>query len=165
MGRKTLDERLRLAIGAGQMGWADDLLVQGADINFAPVSRPDGATRWYCLHDPRERLTALHVACASGRFDVALWLLERGANTQLDDTWGTIPVQLAAAFGHAHIVALLASHGEDLSRGMPVYSTFVEDFDPLTVAEHMRTQGFEGDEHLRHMASRARPLTAKRLNH
>lgn len=150
--RRSLDQRLRLAVGIGDWLWAEEMRARGADINFAPVAFHLEGGMKYCLRRPRTRMTSLHLACIRGDFEAAAWLLGHGANRKIIDTWGTVPLQLAAEREFLELIALFEAHGDLLDHRMPVYTTYAIDWTPDTVREHAEKLGFTGDEHLRHMA-------------
>ncbi|EEY66262.1 26S proteasome non-ATPase regulatory subunit, putative [Phytophthora infestans T30-4] len=65
------------------------------------------------VKDEDER-TPLHWACATGRLDVAEFLLERAKTTvNVQDDAGWTPLMSAASAGHGDIVGLLLSKGAD----------------------------------------------------
>jgi len=61
--------------------------------------------------------TALHLACAEGRREVAAFLLERGVDPAPVDRWGRTPLDDAERAGHEAIVRLLRQVASDTSKG------------------------------------------------
>jgi len=81
--------------GEPNMALMQLLLEHGADLN-AQVTR----TNTYSMRISRapsstEGMTALHVAAQKGRADVVSYLLEKGAKTDLVDSNGRKPIDLA----------------------------------------------------------------------
>ncbi|KAI7694650.1 hypothetical protein SSS_01534, partial [Sarcoptes scabiei] len=54
--------------------------------------------------------TPLHLAAGYNNFDVAEFLLEKGADVNAPDKGGLIPLHNAASYGHLDIAALLIKH-------------------------------------------------------
>ncbi|KAE8379710.1 ankyrin [Aspergillus bertholletiae] len=80
-----------------------DLLIEhGADVNDNAKDLP-----WTSILTPQERLTALHEAALEGNKDVVAYLLERGANRNLQNVSGETPLTLAQTNGHRDVVELL----------------------------------------------------------
>eukprot|EP01016_Furgasonia_blochmanni_P013323 TRINITY_DN1678_c0_g1_i1.p2 TRINITY_DN1678_c0_g1~~TRINITY_DN1678_c0_g1_i1.p2 ORF type:complete len:120 (+),score=24.09 TRINITY_DN1678_c0_g1_i1:185-544(+) len=58
--------------------------------------------------------TPLHAACFKGNMDLAVFLLERGANVLAENQSGYTPLMLAERYGHHGLVDLL-SHRREIS--------------------------------------------------
>ncbi|KAI4212329.1 MAG: hypothetical protein LQ351_004899 [Letrouitia transgressa] len=68
-------------------------------------------------HDSDDKRTALHFAAMRGRKDVALMLLESGADPDFRDRNGSTPIQSAAFWFHENLVLALVRSGKfDLSQ-------------------------------------------------
>jgi len=59
-------------------------------------------------------MTALHVACASGRLELALNLLTHGADPNITGSDGMTPLALASDGGHAEVVSALLEAGSSV---------------------------------------------------
>ena len=57
------------------------------------------------------KVTPLHAASLHGHVDVARFLLQNGANTEMADDWNCTPLHNAAGAGHYQIVDLLCENG------------------------------------------------------
>jgi uncharacterized protein len=58
--------------------------------------------------------TPLHYACAKGHFDVALFLISKGANVNALSLGGTTPLMMAVQSGNEMLVKLLLDRGANL---------------------------------------------------
>ena len=58
--------------------------------------------------------TPLHAALHGGHADIALLLLEHGADAKAQDAYNTTPLHLASENGHVEVVRVLLEHGADL---------------------------------------------------
>ena len=96
---KHLDGWLRNASNNGEIARVQSLLGQGAD--------PDAVNR--------QGETALHVALASGRHDIAGILLEAGASIDVESKRGWTPLAFAAAHEDLEAVELMVE-----ARDLPV---------------------------------------------
>jgi ankyrin repeat protein len=70
--------------------------------------------------------TPLHAAAAEGHLNVAMLLLERGADMKSLDSFGRTPLHLASCCGYAKVVSLLIDRGADLDaeeskKGTPLH--------------------------------------------
>ncbi|KAG6977699.1 hypothetical protein JG688_00000066 [Phytophthora aleatoria] len=93
-----METETQAAVKAGDVGKLQELLDNGVNLD---------------VKDEDER-TPLHWACATGRLDVAEFLLERGkAAVNVQDDAGWTPLMSAASAGHGDIVGLLLSKGAD----------------------------------------------------
>ncbi|KAG3121564.1 hypothetical protein PI124_g312 [Phytophthora idaei] len=93
-----METETQAAVKAGDVGKLQELLDNGVNLD---------------VKDEDER-TPLHWACATGRLDVAEFLLERGkAAVNVQDDAGWTPLMSAASTGHGDIVGLLLSKGAD----------------------------------------------------
>ncbi|KAF1777146.1 Ankyrin repeat-containing domain [Phytophthora cactorum] len=93
-----METETQAAVKAGDVGKLQELLDNGVNLD---------------VKDEDER-TPLHWACATGRLDVAEFLLERGkAAVNVQDDAGWTPLMSAASAGHGDIVGLLLSEGAD----------------------------------------------------
>jgi ankyrin repeat protein len=59
--------------------------------------------------------TPLHVASENGHKQVALFLLERGADVSAQEKYGKTPLHLASLWGHVEVAYLLIERGADVS--------------------------------------------------
>jgi ankyrin repeat protein len=64
-----------------------------------------------------EKQTALHLACENGHVEVAIVLIEQGANINAKGLGGDTPLHGAIKFGKVHVVRALLKQGAD--REMP----------------------------------------------
>ncbi|KAH9171606.1 hypothetical protein EDB89DRAFT_1817517, partial [Lactarius sanguifluus] len=62
-----------------------------------------------------ENRTPLHAASKDGLVDVALWLLDHGADANPKENDHSTPLHLAAASGHLELVRTLLGHGADVN--------------------------------------------------
>lgn len=72
----------------------------------------------------------LTVACCEGYLDIAMYLIEKGANINMG-----APMVLACAMGHLDIVKILINAGFDLFSGLLFGCA---DFEPIKVAEKFK---------------------------
>ena len=73
--------------------------------------------------------TPLHEVARVGRLDVAKFLLDRGANPRVRDTWGGLPIDTAHEHGHLDIVDLLRPYWDpslSVSEGFAKPRTIVD---------------------------------------
>ncbi|KAI9995248.1 hypothetical protein PInf_012299 [Phytophthora infestans] len=93
-----MESETHAAVKAGDVTKLHNLLESGVNLD---------------VKDEDER-TPLHWACATGRLDVAEFLLERAKTTvNVQDDAGWTPLMSAASAGHGDIVGLLLSKGAD----------------------------------------------------
>ncbi|XP_063913940.1 uncharacterized protein LOC135130477 isoform X2 [Zophobas morio] len=64
--------------------------------------------------DEANACTALHNACSNGHYDVAVYLIENGADVNVKNVNGDVPLCFAANSGYLDIVKLLMEHGAEL---------------------------------------------------
>ena len=69
------------------------------------------------IPDPVHRLTILHDAARDGYLDMVKVLLSHGANANLKDDRGYLPVHLAEQEGHTEVVKLLLTANLGLEEG------------------------------------------------
>ncbi len=105
---------LHLAAFFGQRRAAEQLLEAGADVNAISTNAL--------------RNTPLHAATAGGHVDVALVLIERGAQVDVADAGGHTPLHIAAESGSVPVVKAL------LARGADPYAVDVEEKTPISRA-------------------------------
>jgi ankyrin repeat protein len=124
---------LHLAAFFGRRGAAELLLGAGADVNAISTNAL--------------RNTPLHAATAGGHADVALLLIERGAQVDIADAGGHTPLHIAAESGSVPVVEALLARGADpyavddeektpLSRAASRNHTTVVDLLNLHTAKH-----------------------------
>tara|TARA_R110002096_G_scaffold169222_3_gene340756 strand:- start:1519 stop:2196 length:678 start_codon:yes stop_codon:yes gene_type:complete len=53
--------------------------------------------------------TPLHVAALTGRLDTVKWFVEKGANVNNIDSFGTTPIEMARRNGHTEVVDFLSN--------------------------------------------------------
>uniref|UniRef100_A0A7S0ZBF5 Non-specific serine/threonine protein kinase n=1 Tax=Timspurckia oligopyrenoides TaxID=708627 RepID=A0A7S0ZBF5_9RHOD len=70
-----------------------------------------GAVATYADYDKR---TPLHLACTEGHAEIALVLIENGADIEAKDRWGSTPMKDAVKYNHKRIVELLEDHGVEV---------------------------------------------------
>ncbi|GMF19216.1 unnamed protein product [Phytophthora lilii] len=93
-----METETQAAVKAGDVAKLQKLLADGVNLD---------------AKDEDER-TSLHWACATGRLDVAEFLLEHAhAAVNVQDDAGWTPLMSAASAGHGDIVGLLLSKGAD----------------------------------------------------
>ncbi len=94
--------------GEANIALMDLLLEHGADINAQVTGTKTYSLRISRAPSATEGMTALHVATQKGKADVVRYLLQKGAKTDLVDSNGRKPLDLAAsAAGAAELRALL----------------------------------------------------------
>jgi ankyrin repeat protein len=96
----------------------DLLLAHGADVNAQVNSTNTYSMRISRAPSATEGMTALHVAAQKSRADEVRYLLERGARTDLLDSGGRKPIDLAGT-GAAQRGAAAAATSSSLSSGAP----------------------------------------------
>ncbi|XP_056134483.1 protein TANC1-like [Lampris incognitus] len=67
------------------------------------------------IHDSLWGETALSAAAGRGRFELCVFLLERGAGPELPNRRGMVPLLTAAKHGHAQVAELLLKHGANVN--------------------------------------------------
>ncbi|GMN43442.1 hypothetical protein TIFTF001_012643 [Ficus carica] len=87
--------RLMYSANEGDLEGINELLDSGIDVNFRDI-------------DDR---TALHVAACQGLNDVVQLLLERGANVDTKDRWGSSPLSDAIHYHNHDVIKTLEKHG------------------------------------------------------
>ena len=95
---------------------ATHLLAAGANVN-AERTNPDLAG-----------LTPLHVAGNNGKYEVAQFFLENGAEVDAPDSKGSTPLHWCTLNGNSHIASLLLKHGADVTK---------RDFESTSVIEYI----------------------------
>ena len=61
-----------------------------------------------------DQWTPLHWAAAHGNLETAKFLLEKGADTEVQDNAGRTPLMHACSEGHKDVASHLIEHGEQL---------------------------------------------------
>jgi hypothetical protein len=114
---RTFGDRFRSAEGrlfnAAEVGDVDLVLGLLATKKVRPQCGLKGGDSPMAEHVGR---TPMHLASASGRFEVVEALLAAGASPDCATVYAETPLHQAASHGHMHILALLASHGGNLNR-------------------------------------------------
>ncbi|XP_073007760.1 serine/threonine-protein kinase 12-like [Typha latifolia] len=90
--------RLMYLANEGDLDGIRELADSGVDVNFRDI---DGRT-------------ALHVAACQGFADVAELLLEKGAQVDPEDRWGSTPLADAIHYKKQEVIKLLEKHGAKL---------------------------------------------------
>lgn len=91
----------------GDLDYLKRLLAAGADIN-------EHKNDWGRLGKPRGR-TSLALAAEQGHDEIARYLLDQGAKTDIGDDSDETPLMLASSFGHETIVRLLVEKNADVN--------------------------------------------------
>lgn len=78
--------------------------------------------------------TALHVAACEDQSDVVKYLIERGANVNAEDRWGSTPLADAQHYGNIEICKILEKHGGKLAKNarnslMRISSSLVPEYE------------------------------------
>ncbi|KAI3697737.1 hypothetical protein L6452_30834 [Arctium lappa] len=96
-GAEAIDPRVRLMFfsSEGDLEGIKELLDSGTAVNFKDI----------------DNRTALHVAACQGFCDVAELLLERGAEVDPKDRWGSTPLADAIHYKNHDVIKLLEKHG------------------------------------------------------
>ena len=126
---------------ASSRGYADgvrSLIDRGADLNAicddfdADYGDSGNVVKW----------TPLHVAIYEGRRDIAITILERGANTEIPSSLGRTPLYMASSRGYANVVRSLIDRGADLNAICKYYDEHDNSWEwtPLHVAIHKQRQ-------------------------
>jgi len=103
MGKKT---GLYSASSSGYADVVRSLIDRGADLNAICEGH---------VEDPHVELTPLHVAIRNERLDIAILLLERGADTEARGSEDQTALYMASSHGYADVVRSLIDHGADLN--------------------------------------------------
>jgi len=93
---------------ASSRGYADvvrSLIDRGVDLNAICQDYDE-----YCDHVD---WTPLHIAIQENRRDIAILLIERGADTETRSSWDQTTLYMASSRGYTDIVRQLLSHGAD----------------------------------------------------
>ena len=98
---------LYIASSRGYANIVRSLIDRGADLNAEcdDCVLPFGEVQW----------TPLHAAIHSDHPDIALLLLERGANQEIWSSWEQTALYMASSRGHADVVRWLIDRGADLN--------------------------------------------------
>ena len=92
---------LHAAVQEGYLGIVTELVENGADVN---------------LESGFHKETPLSRAASNGRPEIADYLLEKGANTEIVDRNGKTPLYFAAFYGHPDIATSLLNRGAQVNR-------------------------------------------------
>jgi hypothetical protein len=111
----ALDQSLIDACGKGDVAQAEKLLAQGADVNVT------------------DKQSALVQAAANGHLDCVRWLLDHGADVNLQHGANANALHCAAWYGHFEIARLLVERGADLT---PLYDNKT----PLQIAREQKRE-------------------------
>ncbi|WOL14651.1 serine/threonine-protein kinase STY17-like [Canna indica] len=97
---EELDANIRLMylVNEGDLAGIEEVLTSGVDVNFRDI---DGRT-------------ALHVAACQGFSDVVQFLLDRGAQVDPEDRWGSTPLADAVHYKNHEVIKILEKHGAKL---------------------------------------------------
>ncbi|THU51052.1 hypothetical protein C4D60_Mb06t26950 [Musa balbisiana] len=90
--------RLMYLANEGDLAGIEETLASGVDVNFRDI-------------DDR---TALHVAACQGFADVVQLLLDRGAQVDPEDRWGSTPLADAVHYKNHEVIKLFEKHGAKL---------------------------------------------------
>lgn len=102
--KNTLDSQLMRAIKLGDLNNAQDLVHQGANVNYCADVAYDG--------DIHEIKTPLSLAAEKGHINILKWLINAGANKdEVDYKTGLTPLFRAAKNNHLDCVRCLHEHG------------------------------------------------------
>jgi len=63
----------------------------------------------------KELRTPLHWAILTDNIEMAIWLLQKGANVNAGDIYSTTPLHIAAAHGNTDACQLLKNNGADMN--------------------------------------------------
>ncbi len=100
--QEVLDEALTYAVRNGRAAVLDELLARGASVDAAPYAGG-----------------GLHWAAATGRTEIARWLLDHGADVNLRATFGSqlgcTPLHTCAWIDNVEIASLLVERGADIT--------------------------------------------------
>jgi len=127
-------EALRAAIAAGHVndiaydGWTPLHLAAFFGQETAAAQLVDAGAALDAISRNSIRNTPLHAATAGGHTDIALLLVNRGANVNLEDAGRHTPLHIAAENGLADVVRAL------LNRGADPFAVDAEDRTPLARA-------------------------------
>lgn len=87
--------KLMYLVNEGDLDGIRELLDSGTDVNFRDI----------------DHRTALHLAACQGYVDVAKFLLEKGAEVDPQDRWGSTPLADALHYKNHDVMKLLEKHG------------------------------------------------------
>ncbi|KAK4770827.1 hypothetical protein SAY87_031359 [Trapa incisa] len=92
-----IDPRVKLMylVNEGDLVGIKEMLDSGVDVNFKDI----------------DHRTALHIAACQGLTEVATLLLERGAQVDSKDRWGSTPLADAIYYKNEDLIKLLEKHG------------------------------------------------------
>ena len=97
---KKMDNTLRNAIYENDVKLVKELIDEGADVNKALTTDGD---------------TPLCIAARYGQLDVAQLLLDRGAEVNKADRYGSTPLYIAARYGQLAVAELLLDKGAEVN--------------------------------------------------
>jgi ankyrin repeat protein len=93
-------ERVFSAVENGDDKQLDQLLAQGADVNYKR---------------PSDGVTPLHLIAQNGRAPIGGYLISGGADVNAKDNSGNTPLHWAAQNGHLAVVKILVDKGSDVN--------------------------------------------------
>lgn len=94
---RKISKNLFYASGYGSVEEVAKLIEDGADVNA--ISTTDSLSR------------PLHMASMKGRSDIAMLLIQQGADVDAQNSDGESPLFYAAEYGHANVTKILIDHG------------------------------------------------------
>jgi len=106
-GGKMYQTGLYIASSSGYAGVVRSLIDRGADLNAICEDHDDG---YYVV-----KRTPLHIATYKGRRDIAMLLLECGADTEILSSFNQTALYMASSRGCADVVRSLIDCGADLN--------------------------------------------------
>jgi ankyrin repeat protein len=80
----------------------------------------------FSIEGKDEKQTALHLACENGHVDVAIVLIEHGANINAKGLGDDTPLHTAIIFGYLDVVQALLERGADPNRANDIGDTPID---------------------------------------
>lgn len=104
------------AVQSGQVEPVRFLLSQNVPVNPVQDATLEMPPSFHVLpgYDPATVYTPLHYAAALPTPEIAALLIERGANVNAEDSFGTTPLLAAVFGGHLETLRLLIAHGANV---------------------------------------------------
>lgn len=88
----------------------------------------------------------LLIASTYGHFDIAKYLINRGANVNYqDDTWGWTPLLKAAFYGHLDLIQLLIERGADIKAKCNIGSILLLSIHHIEIVDYLLSLGIDPD--------------------